>query len=99
MSAHMVTLEQEKQLRKLSTRLRKWMHPYTVKLLQVPALGGLPGGMSLTARTWPQFSKLVGLVKRIVPEFNGKLKENGVGWHYLDKTPYYYTEFTYFIKK
>ena len=95
----MITQEQEKQLRKLSTRLRKWMHPYTVKLLQVPALGGLPGGISLTARTWPQFAKLVGLVKRIVPEFNGKLKENGVGWHYLDKTPYYYTEFTYFIKK
>ena len=95
----MVTLEQEKQLRKLSTRLRKWMHPYTVKLLQVPALGGLPGGISLTARTWPQFSKLVKLVKRIVPEFNGKLKEHGLGWHYLDKTPYYHTFFTYFIKK
>lgn len=99
MSAHMVTLEQEKSLRKLAKRLRKWTEPYTVKLLQVPAFRGLPGGISLTARTWPQFSKLVGLVKRIVPEFNGKLKEHGVGWHYLDKTPYYYTEFTYFIKK
>ena len=95
----MITQEQEKQLRKLSTRLRKWMHPYTVKLLQVPAFGGLPGDVSLTASTWPMLAKLVRMVKRIVPEFNGELKENGVGWHYLDKTPYYYTEFTYFIKK
>lgn len=99
MSAHTITLEQEKQLRKLAKRLRNWTGEYTVKLLQVPALGGLPGGISLTARTWPLFSKLVGLVKRIVPEFNGKLKEHGVGWHYLDKTPYYHTDFTYFIKK
>ena len=99
MSAHLVTIEQEKQLRKLSTRLRKFMPPYTVKLILVPAFGGLPGGISMTARTWPLYAKLVRIVKRIIPEFEGALKEKGVGWHYLDKTPYYHTEFTYFIKK
>lgn len=91
--AAILNAEQEHKLRKLAARLRKWTGSYTVKLLLVPARPGIPGEASLAASSWPLFSRLVGMVKRIVPEFKGTLREHGLGWHYLDKTPYYYSSF------
>lgn len=95
----MITKEQERRLRRLNDRLHRWVRPYTVKMLLVPAHNELPGEVSLTADSFPHFSRLVGLVKRIVPEFKGALLEQGMGWHYGDMTPYYYSEFTYFLEK
>ena len=92
MSAHLITPEQEQQLRKLARRVRK---DYVAKVLMVPARPGIPGDVSLTAGSWQVFARLVRMVKRIVPEYRGELKEHGKGWHYLDKSPYYYGELFY----
>lgn len=92
MSTHILTTEQEAKLRKLARRVRK---PYVAKVLMVPARTGIPGDVTLTTGSWQVFAKLVRMVKRIVPEYRGELKEHGKGWHYLDKSPYYYGEFFY----
>lgn len=94
MSTHILTSDQEAKLRKLARRVRK---PYVAKVLMVPARSGMRGDVTLTAGSWQIFAKLVRMVKRVVPEFKGELKEHGTGWHYLDKSPYYYGEF-FFLK-
>lgn len=92
MSTHILTTEQEAKLHKLARRVRK---DYVAKVLIVPARTGIPGYVTLTAGSWQVFAKLVRMVKRVVPEYRGELKEHGNGWHYLDKSPYYYGEFFY----
>lgn len=92
MSTHILTTEQEAKLNKLARRVRK---PYVAKVLIVPARPGIPGNVTLTAGSFLMFSRLVRMVKRIVPEYRGELREHGTGWHYMDKSPYYYGEFFY----
>lgn len=99
MSTHIITKEQERKLRKLSNRLKPFARAYIVKLLWVPCRDYAPGDVTLTASKWQDFSRLVRMVKRIVPEYNGTLKEKGYGWHYLDRTPYYYGEMFYLLNK
>lgn len=99
MSTHIISREQEKKLRKLNNRLRPFSKAYIVKLLWVPYRVGIPGDVTLTAANWNDFSRLVRMVKRIVPEYRGELKEKGHGWHYLDRTPYYYGEFFYLLNE
>ena len=99
MSAHIISREQEKKLRKLSNRLKPFGLAYIAKMLWVPALKGIPGNVTITAAKWNDFSRLVRMVKRIVPEYRGELKEKGYGWHYLDRTPYYYGEFFYLLNE
>lgn len=92
MSTHILSEVQEAKLQKLARRVRK---DYVAKVLLVPARAGIPGDVTLTAGSWQVFAKLVRMVKRIVPEYRGELKEHGKGWHYLDKSPYYYGELFY----
>ena len=95
MSSYIIKSAQEEKLRKLARRVRR---DYVSKILIVPALKGIPGDVSITAGSWKVFAKLVRMVKRIIPEFLGSLKEHGHGWHYCDKSPYYYTDFVFFVE-
>lgn len=97
MSTHFLTPEQVSKLRRLARRVKT---PYVAKIVHTPGAGHyFPGLVSVTARNWKVYVRLVNLIKRIVPEFCGELKpEHGTGWHYGDRTPYYFSQLCYFTK-
>lgn len=93
-----ITRKQELALLKLAARVRKVrMHEgneYAVRVLMVPQWRTVPGTVSLTAGSAELYERLVRVLKRILPDVKLHF-EHGTGWHYLDRTPYFYGEFSY----
>ncbi len=94
----MITLTptQSKQLNRFAQRIHKLRQSrLTVKAIYVPPYRSVvPGDMEITASTKENYHRLLRMLHRIVPD--AKLTyEHGVGWHYLDRTPYYYGKFSF----
>lgn len=95
-----VTKEQKRALLKLAERVRRaCLHKYTAKVIFVPPVGhAVPGCVAITASEMEIYQRLLRMVQRIVPGLNKLDVEHGVGWHWLDRTPYYYSEFSFRVK-
>lgn len=91
-----LTHEQSYKLRKLADRVHKQrQNRCTVKVIYVPPYNNVvPGDVAITANTKENYERLLRMVRRIVPDV--KLSyEHGVGWHYMDRTPYHYGAFSF----
>ena len=93
-----ITRKQELALMRLSARVRKVRmregNEYAVRMLIVPQWRSVPGTVSITAGSAETYERLVRMVKRLVPEVRLAF-EHGTGWHYMDRTPYFYGDFSY----
>jgi hypothetical protein len=94
-----LTREQSYKLRRLTDRIRKLRQcRLTVKVTYVPSYNNVvPGELAITASTKENYERLLRMVHRIVPDVKPAY-EHGVGWHYMDKTPYHYGAFSFLIK-
>lgn len=96
-----ITLLQEQKLKRFSERIRKlrmdgsWQ--YKVRVTCIPAWRGLPGMVAMTANTPEHFERLQRMLQRVVPGAQLHNFEHGRGWHYADRTAYYYAEFAYTV--
>ena len=98
MSLHIITAKQNEALQKMQRRIKaSCREPYTVSVTYTPTYKNTaPGEITLLASNSAVFSRLVRMLKRIVPE--AKLKvEHGYGWHYLDRTPYHYADVDFLL--
>lgn len=91
-----ITPTQSYRLKRLANRvgiLRKCR--CTVKITYVPPYNNVvPGEVSITASTKENYERLLRIVRRIVPNIKPQY-EHDVGWHYMDRTPYYYGDFSF----
>ena len=94
-----ITPTQSRQLKRFSDRVRKLRQcRLTVKVTYVPSYNNVvPGELAITASTKENYERLLRMVHRIVPDVKPAY-EHGVGWHYMDKTPYHYGAFSFLIK-
>ena len=97
----MITLTptQSKQLKRFAQRIHKLRQSrLTVKASYVPSYNNVvPGEISITASSKENYERLMRMVHRIVSDVKPAY-EHGVGWHYMDKTPYHYGAFSFLIK-
>lgn len=95
-----ITPTQSRQFRKLADRVRKLRQcRCTVKVIYVPSYNNVvPGDVAITASTKENYKRLLRMVHRIVPDVK-PVYEHGVGWHYMDKTPYFHGSFSFMIEK
>lgn len=98
-----ITKRQQDKLKRLSDRVRKLRHDsdwqYKVRICLLPAWNTLPGTVTITACKPELFERLQRMVSRIVPDAVFRNFEHGFGWHYLDRSPYYYAELNFSIKR
>lgn len=95
-----ITKTQARQLRRLADRVRKMRQcRLTVRVIYVPSYNNVvPGDLAITASTKKNYERLQRMVHRIVP--NVKLAyEHGIGWHYMDRTPYFHGCFSFMPEK
>ena len=93
-----LTREQSRALKRLAKRIYDIRQAQcTVRVIYVPPYNNVvPGAVTITASTKENYERLLRMVRRIVPEVK-MAYEHGVGWHWMDRTPYYHGEFTFML--
>lgn len=88
----LITQTQLKALHRLARRL-----PQLGYELRFIVSSGSTGQVSITTRHCNTLSRIVSMVKRIVPEASFSI-EHGTGWHTNDRTPYYHSSVDYMLR-
>lgn len=91
-----LTREQSRALKRLAKRIYDIRQAQcTVRVIYVPPYNNVvPGAVTITASTKENYERLLRMVRRIVPEVK-MAYEHGVGWHWMDRTPYFHGEFSF----
>jgi hypothetical protein len=67
----------------------------TVRVIYMPSYNNVvPGDLAITASTKENYERLLRMVHRIIPDVKPAY-EHGVGWHYMDRTPYFHGSFSF----
>lgn len=87
---------QTRALKRLSKRIWTLRQAQcTVRVHYVPPYNNVvPGELTITASTKQNYERLLRMVHRVVPDVK-MAYEHGVGWHWMDRTPYFHGEFSF----